>query len=367
MSRPLAMPLDAGGDWTVAPGAGVDAGKLRAAIQLSIQAETKWPRDIAQALAEGTFEPPPWNEVLGPTRPRGRVSGVVLRGGRVVAEWGTPARVDMSFSVAKSYLAILAGLAVDDGLIPDVHQPVAELVGDGGFAGKRNAQITWHHLLQQTSEWSGTLWDKPDQVDHNRVVGGDNSKKGQKRRLRSAGTFWEYNDVRVNRLSLALMQVWRRPLPEVLKQRIMDPIGATDTWSWQPYRNAGVEIAERWMMGVPGGSHWGGGLWMSTRDHARVGLLIARGGQWNGRQLLSADWIGRMTTPCDLNPVYGYLWWLNTDRKFLPAASAEAVFAIGAGQSMIWVDAPADLVVVLRWIDGARANEVVGAFAEAVV
>ncbi len=360
------LPLDQGGDW-IADAGTIDTGKLQHAIEVSRDCETTWPRDIATALAEGTFEPPPWNEVLGPTRPRGRVSGLILKDGRLVAEWGTPQRVDMTFSVAKSYLSILAGLAVADGLIADIDRPVAELVDDGGFEGNHNGAITWRHLLQQTSEWSGTLWSKPDQVDHFRTLGGGlNEKKGQKRDLSAPGGYWEYNDVRVNRLSLSLMRVFKRPLPAVLKERVMDPIGATESWSWNGYGNAGEIVDGRFMVGVPGGSHWGGGLWMSTRDHARVGQMIAQGGQWNGQQILPASWIEQMTTPCELNPTYGFLWWLNTDRAYLPAASGDAFFAIGAGMSMIWIDPRANLVVVLRWIDGAHANEVVGAIAAAV-
>ena len=96
-------------------------------------------------------EAPPWNETLGPVRPRGGPNGLVLRGGRIVAEWGDTAQVDLTFSVAKSYLSILAGLAVDRGLIRDVHEPVCRTpisIGpDGGFAPPHNDKITWHHLL----------------------------------------------------------------------------------------------------------------------------------------------------------------------------------------------------------------------------
>ena len=70
-------------------------------------------------------ERPPWNETLGPVRPRGGPNGLLLRGGEIVAEWGDTARADMTFSVAKSYLSILAGLAWDRGLIADPHEKVS--------------------------------------------------------------------------------------------------------------------------------------------------------------------------------------------------------------------------------------------------
>ena len=88
------------------------------------------------------------------------------------------------------------------------------------------------------------LWDKPDSVDHNRQVGlgNDNSRKGTVRELERPGTRFEYNDVRVNRLALSLLRLLRRPLPEVLREAIMDPIGASDSWAWRGYRNSTVEI-----------------------------------------------------------------------------------------------------------------------------
>ncbi len=98
-------------------------------------------------------------------------------------------RVDMTFSIAKSYLAVLAGLAVDDGLIR-LDDPVAKPSTPRTFASSaHNAKITWRHLLTQASEWEGVIFEKSDQVDHNRQIGAgaDNSRKGEKRQLREPG------------------------------------------------------------------------------------------------------------------------------------------------------------------------------------
>ena len=177
------------------------------------------------------------------------------------------------------------------------------------------------------------------------------SDKGKPRVLQPPGTYWEYNDVRVNRLSLALLRLFRLPLPQLLRTRIMDPIGASPDWEWAPYRNSWVDVNGVRMPSVPGGSHWGGGLWMSTRDHARFGLLVHRGGRWGDRQLLEAAWIEEMRRPCPVNPAYGLLWWLNTGRAQLPSAPASSWFARGAGGNLLWIEPEHDLVVVIRWID----------------
>ncbi|HET7410091.1 MAG TPA: serine hydrolase, partial [Paracoccaceae bacterium] len=180
---------------------------------------------------------------------------------------------------------------------------------------------------------------------------GQPSLKGTHRDLAAPGGFWEYNDIRVNVLAYALMRVFGRPLPEVLAERIMRPIGASRIWEWHGYRTSWVEVAGRRMQSVPGGAHWGGGLFIPTTDHARVGLMMLNRGRWGDRQLLSEEWIGECLTPCELNPSYGFLWWLNGDLKHCPAARASSFFALGVGRNVIWVDPELELVAVLRWIE----------------
>jgi CubicO group peptidase (beta-lactamase class C family) len=334
---------------------GLDETAIEEAVAFALQHESKMDRDIGRALDSGHFsEPMPEGETLGPTEPRSDPSGLIVKNGRIVAEWGPTMAPDMTFSVAKSYLSVLTGLAVQDGLIGSVHDKVGDTVKDGGFEGAHNGAITWEHLLQMTSEWEGTLWGKPDLIDRNRRLDlppNTPSAKGTHRDLTAPGGFWEYNDVRVNRLSLALMRVFGRPLPEILKNRVMDPIGASDQWRWEGYRNSWVEIDGERMQSVPGGAHWGGGLFIPSRDHARLGLLMARKGLWGDRRILNEDWVDACTKPAKLNESYGYLWWLNGALKHCPSAPRSSVFAMGVGSNVIWWDADHDLVAVIRWID----------------
>jgi len=334
---------------------GVDAAKLADAVAFARdEAETPWPRDLSKGLAaSGQNEPPPWNEIIGPTKPRTGPNGVILRDGALLAGWGDVQRADMTFSVAKSYLSILAGLAVSDGLIKSIDDPVRGYGLDDGYDAPQNRSITWRHLLTQTSEWEGELFSKPDLVDRNRQVGvgADNTAKGTHRDLQKPGTFYEYNDVRVKRLALSLMQVFHRPLPEVLKERIMDPIGCSTDWEWHGYRNSWVDIDGQRMQSVPGGCHWGGGIWISTADHMRVAELVRRNGDWEGRQLIPTSWIAAIRTPSPVYPRYGLLWWLNTKREPYPGVPETSFFARGAGSSVLWVDQDLALTAVFRWID----------------
>ncbi|MBM08699.1 MAG: serine hydrolase [Magnetovibrio sp.] len=350
---------------------GFNTNRLAEAIEFALNSETYWPRDLGDAnkvpgLTD--IEPAPWNEPLGIFKPRGGPNGVVIKGGKLVALWGDPERADMTFSIAKSYLAILTGIAVSDGLIPKIDATVASTIKSELFKSPNNSKITWRHLLNQTSEWNGTLFGKPDQVDHFRQVGPkpDNSRKGQKRKLQMPGTFWEYNDVRVNLLSLALMHVFQTPLPKILKKRIMDPIGASNEWSWHGYRNSWVEINDKSMLSVPGGTHWGGGIHISSLDHARFGLLVHRNGVWENRQILPKKWCMQLRSPCPINENYGFLWWLNTRKNHWPNVPENAYAAKGAGTNLIWISPDDDIVIVARWIDPTREHELLCNFMAAL-
>jgi CubicO group peptidase (beta-lactamase class C family) len=323
----------------------------------ALEHETPWPRDLRAHIEAGFFEPAPNNEILGPIRPRGGPNGLVIHAGSVLARWGDTRQIDFTFSVAKSYLSLLAGIAVADGRIGSLDERVALTVNDGGFEGPHNGAITWRHLLQQTSEWEGTLFGKSDIIDRNRSLAVEGKgRKGEARPLRPPGMFWEYNDVRVNRLALALLHRFHRPLPEIFAERIMRPIGASDTWQWHGYRTSMVEIDGRLIESVSGGSHWGGGVAIHAEDQARVGLLMLRRGVWEGQRLLPESWIEESLRPCALNPSYGLLWWLNTGRTRYPSASAASFFATGAGGNITWVDPEHDLVAVMRWIDPASVD-----------
>ena len=275
--------------------------------------------------------------VVGPMTRPGSLNGLVVHDGEVVAEFGDPAFVDEIASATKSFLALVAGVAVDDGLITDLDGSVGADIDLAEFEGDHNGGITWRHLLEQTSEWDGTLFDKVPTGHRGDRIG---------ELLGAPGSFWEYNDVRVNLLARALLEVFGRPLPEVLTERVMAPIGASETWSWHGYSTSWVTVGGQLVESVSGGSHWGGGIWMSSRDLALVGQLLLARGQWGGASVLSSGWIDALRTPCPINPMYGLMWWLQHDE-----AGRQVCFsAQGGGSHQCFVVPDHDLVVVVRWI-----------------
>lgn len=333
--------------------AGFDAQKLAEAVAYAKSRESQAPRDL-RLNHDFTFGRETYGEPIGPFKPRGDMTGMVIRNGYLVTEWGEPQRVDMTYSAAKSFVSTTVGLAVADGLIKSIHDPVGRYVTSGEFESPLNAKITWDHLLRQTSDWEGTLWGKPDWADRPPK----DVSEYRNRKHNDPGTSYKYNDVRVNLLALSSLHVWRRPLPQVLKERIMDPIGASTTWRWYGYENSWINLDGVMVQSVAGGSHWGGGLWISAHDQARFGLLTLRNGKWNDRQLIPEEWIKTARTPTSVQPTYGFMnWYLNTGKKLWPHAPATSFAHIGNGANFIYCDPQNDMVVVLRWIESSAIDE----------
>lgn len=356
---------------------GMDADRLNEAIAFAIANQAKAPRNLELAHYQ-SFGREPFGDAVGPFKERGEPTGVILRHGYIVAEWGEPQRVDMTFSVTKSFLSTTVGLAYDRKLIGNLQDtvreymaPVVVVASDNGknraarlgeaetlelFESEHNRTITWDHLLRQTSDWEGTLWNKPEWADRP----GNNPAEWRSRKRNPPGTVYEYNDVRVNVLALAALNVWRRPLPQVLKEYVMDPIGASQTWRWYGYENSWVIVDGQAVQSVSGGGHWGGGMFISARDQARFGYLTLRRGRWKDRQILSEDWVRKALTPTQPQPTYGFMnWFLNTDRKFIASAPAAAFAHLGNGTNIIYVDPDNDLVMVARWFEQRALDGIV--------
>jgi CubicO group peptidase (beta-lactamase class C family) len=318
---------------------GMDPAKLKLAVEFAQSNGSAWDFDKDQVRTFGI--------TLGPLpKQRSATNGIILRHGYIVAEFGDIRSNDPVYSVAKSFLSTVGSLAVARGLIKDINDPVAKYIHDGGYDSPHNAKITWKNHFQQESEWEGTLWGKnADFVGHEEFGAGERKP----REIHDPGTFYEYNDVRINRLSLSLLRLFGKGLPEVLKTEIMDPIGASEEWKWQGYPNSSVEINGRRIESVSGGTRWGGGLWINSEDLARFGLLILNHGKWEGRQLVSEKWLKDAVTPSEHGPDYGYLWWLNTKQKEWPSAPASSFAALGNGSNTIWIDPDHDIVFVWHW------------------
>lgn len=329
-----------------------DLPPLAPAARLALAAPCRWPSDIRAVIEGQTFDPPPWNVVIGPVSARGGPSGQVVRAGRVIAQWGDVDRVDMAFSVAKSYLGIVAAAALDRGLIPDLNQPVTATVADPAFASERNRLVTWRHLLDQTSEWEGTLFGIPDTVDRDRQLAPTEGRARFDRGtpLQAPGSYWDYNDVRVNALCLALTRLFGQSLAETMAA-IHPAFGPQTGFRWHGYgARSTIQIDGRPVEVAVGGGHWGGGVVASVTHHQMLGRLVLLGGTDGSRPCIGTAALHEVMRPCGLQPVYGGLWWFNRAGALYAEASHESVFAMGVGTTLIWIDPTEDSVAVARWI-----------------
>ena len=344
---------------------GVDKNRLDEAIAFAIASENRDSKDLATAIPNQFRNEAPYNALIGPTQPRAGANGLIVRHGSIIAEWGDTARADMTFSVTKTFLSTVVGMAFDRGLIRDVTDRVAAYTPRNVdlFTSPHNAAITWEHLLRQTSDWSGTLWGKPDWAD--RPPRNQTPAQWEQREFHAPGSFYKYNDTRVNVLALAALYVLKRPLPDVLDETVMAPIGASSSWHWEAYDNAWVEIDGRRVKSVTGGGHFGGGMFINAHDMARFGYLFLRHGNWEGRQLISRKWIEMAKSPGPANNAYGFCnWFLNNPTKGadgtmsalpFPSAPRSSITFQGNGVNVIYLDWEHDLLMVVRWIDSNRS------------
>ncbi len=340
---------------------GLISDKINNAIKFAIENENSVQKDLRISIIKSFGKEPGFN-IKGPTKDRGKPNGLIIKNGYIIGKWGDTERVDMTFSVTKSYLSTMAGIAFDKKII-EIENYVKNYIWDGKFDDPHNSKIKWHHLLNQSSEWSGTLFGTYDWAD--RPPKNLNIEEIKKQKLFEPGENYKYNDVRVNLLSYSLLNVFRKPLPEVLKNKIMGPIGASTTWRWYGYNDSMVIIDGLNIQSVSGGGHFGGGLFINSQDHARFGLLFLRDGMWKGKRLISSDWIKRATKPSKNNPSYGYMWWLNKDKRKWEGLPETIYYASGFGGNYIIIIPDNNMVIVARWINSNKIGDFVKKVVEA--
>lgn len=331
---------------------GYNEKKINLAIDFVIKNQNQGNKDLRVEILKG-FSSEPYHSILGPTKKRGETNGLIVKDGYIIASWGDTKRVDMTFSVTKSYLSAVAGIAYDNKLIDSEEDYVSKYLWDKTFDGNKNSRITWEHLLNQSSDWKGSLWGINDWEDRP-----DTSKEIDDWRLepqKEPGTFYKYNDVRVNVLAYSLLHIFREPLPKVLKKYIMDPIGASNSWRWYGYENSWINLDGVMTQSVSGGGHNGGGIFINSEDHARFGLLYLNKGIWDGKRVISEKWIKKSITPSKTNPEYGYMWWINselgedyqtTDWKNVPT---NIFYGSGFGGNKLIIIPDENMVIVGRW------------------
>jgi CubicO group peptidase (beta-lactamase class C family) len=244
---------------------------------------------------------------------------VVTRDGELVGEWywdGSSAdRRREVWSVTKSITSTLVGIAQDRGLL-DIDDRASDYIDE--WKGTPSEEVTIRNLV---SNDSGRFHD----VDTDYVQMA--SKAPDKTAFSIAlaqqhepGTQWVYNNAAIQTLDAVLEEATGMPTGDFAEEALFEPLGM------------GTTIKED----ASGNTLTFMGAQASCLDLARFGLLFLRGGEWDGEQVVSAEWVEEATQPSqDLNPAYGFLWWLNRAGDVgvgTGGAAREGELAEGAGR-----------------------------------
>jgi CubicO group peptidase (beta-lactamase class C family) len=249
-----------------------------------------------------------------------------------------------SFSVAKSVLSTLVGIAIDEGLIESVQDPLTRYVPELAERDPRFARITLRDLLTMSSGiryWDTDLpWPWAD--DTYTYYGVDLRDVARKRTRieRPPGQEWHYNNYNPLLLGLVLERASGMSVSRYMSTRLWQRLGAEAdaTWSLDSKRS-GFEKLESGVNAAP-------------IDYARFGLLFLHGGEWNGARIVSEEWVRAATrtdTRTDPAAHYQYFWWIDVNRP-------GRFYALGDYGQYVYVAPDADAVVVRLGRDWGSDN-----------
>jgi CubicO group peptidase (beta-lactamase class C family) len=264
---------------------------------------------------------------------------VVVQKGRIVKEryFGGAGRESLltSFSVAKSFVSTLVGIAIDEGSIRSVDDPITDYVPELAARDPRFRQVTLRHLLTMSSGIRYREDGFPSLGDDTHTYYGVDLRDVALNRTRieqPPGVAWQYNNYHPLLLGLVLERVTGGSISDFMTRRLWQPLGAEGDATWNlDSERSGFEKMES-------------GLNARAVDYARFGQLLLHNGKWNGKQIVSEDWVREATradTATDPATYYGYrfFWWIDADRR-------GRFYALGNLGQFIYVAPDADAVVV---------------------
>ena len=278
----------------------------------------------------------PETESLARSRPDLRAL-VVARGACVVFEYDRegigPQTRSPVYSVAKSVLSILVGIAIDQGLMR-LDEKLADLVPEllDPDVNPIARDMTIRDLLTMTAGFEAAPTSPP----------AASLRAMLEQPLTSApGDRFAYNGVAAALLSAALSRAIKQDAQSFARRRLFDPLGV------QNYS---------WLSEADGRLYGESNLFLTARDMAKIGLLYLQGGRWGGRRIVSEAFVAQSTSRrsaggAPLGAAYGYLWWVGKTRGGL-----DAFFAAGSGGQLIYVVPALDLVVAVAAEAGEDYN-----------
>lgn len=256
-------------------------------------------------------------------------------------------QVVYSFSMHKSIVALLIGIAIDEGLIGSIDDPLAEYLPE--WQGDPRELITLRHALQMNSGLEPMSFPANPFSKHvKRQIGTDLAGTALSFRLHDEpGSEFDYNGVNPTLLVMVLEQATGRRYAAYLSEKLWQPLGNEDASVW---------------LDRPGGLARGAtSLYAKPMDWLRIGEMLLNKGRADGRQVIPEDWLAALTTPSPTNPRYGLLTWIGTDyveQRTLeafegfaavaetPFDAGDIIYFDGLGGQRVYVIPSAQLVIV---------------------
>lgn len=248
----------------------------------------------------------------------------------------------ISWSVAKSFLSALIGILIDEGAIDSIDDPVTKYAPE--LAGSAYDGATLRNVLNMSSgvvfdEDYLDFWSDINKMGRILGLGGsmDGFAAGLDQRFTDAGDQWQYVSIDTHIVGMVARGATGRSVPDLLNDKVLRPLG--------------LEGSPYYLTDGYGVAFVLGGLNMSTRDYARFGAMIAQGGEWNGNQIVPADWIADSIAPSAPTAPgaigYGYQWWIPQ------GSDAGVTMARGIYGQYIYIDTARGVVIAVNAADRA--------------
>jgi CubicO group peptidase (beta-lactamase class C family) len=304
--------------------------------------QTTYPAAHWQRTSDRSWSVAKLAQVKGYFERAGATALMIVQHGQVVAEWGNVAHKSPIASVRKSLLSALYGIAVKDGKIK-----LGATLADLGIDDRQ--PLTDDEKLATVADLLATRSGVYHPVDSQPVgLAGSLPARGS----HPPGTHFYYNNWDFNALGTIYTQATSESIYDAFNRLIAGPLGLEDFAIGKDGAWGSGELSK----------HRNYGFTLSARDLARFGLLYARGGQWNGRRIVPADWVAESTrthavvrSQTFAGRGYGYMWWTGFGSDFSPTVTLPAgtFHALGIGAQYLFVIPAHDLVIV-HTVDMAR-------------
>lgn len=266
---------------------------------------------------------------------------VMLKDGQLVHEsyyLGTgPEDLRISWSVAKSFLAALFGVVQAEGAITSLDDPVetyAPALKGSAYEGASIRDVLTMSSGVAFNEDYLDFWSDINKMGRVLALGGsmDGFAAGLKTREAEPGSRWHYVSIDTHVIGMVIRGATGKSIPELMESRILAPMG--------------LEAAPYYVTDGLGEAFVLGGLNLRTRDYARFGQMVLQCGQWQGQQVVPADWVRAMTTPqAKDGTLYGFQWWIP------PNPAPGEVMAQGVYGQYIYLDPGRGVVIAVNSAD----------------